>query len=145
MPHAVRSTRPQPKPVLTAASTMSAPLVDVDANPRQARIKPSKDGSKIPSPPKWPRGFVADRRNLFSVSATGSPCYTANSSPKRTAISPTPVSRLPRKLTPTQSAFSKSYTFSNKTAIPHTGASSTHGNDQLIDVSPPPNPVSLSV
>ena len=145
LPHTVRPILAQSTLALTVASTMSTPLLNVDTNPRQARITISKDGSKIPNPPKWPRGLVADRRNIFSVSATGSPCYTTIPSPTRTTISPTPVSRLPRKLTPTQGATSKSCESSTKTVIPHTGASSTRGNDQLIDVSAPPNSVSSLV
>lgn len=128
----------------TAAFRMSSPLVEVDTNPQQTSSKLNKDGSRIPSPPKRPRGGSSDRRSPFSVSATGSPCYTAIPLTTRTVISPAPVSRLPRKSTPTQSAFSKSYTYGDRSTIPRIGVSSAHGDQNLIAVSTPPNSVCLS-
>ncbi|KAJ4988826.1 hypothetical protein SVAN01_05633 [Stagonosporopsis vannaccii] len=93
---------------------MSAPLVDIDANPRQPGFKPTKAGSKIPNPPRAQRSGTTDRRSIFSVSTTGSPCYTAISTNPNNIMSHAPTSKLPRKSTPTQSTFSKSYTYGSK-------------------------------
>ncbi|KAF3002646.1 hypothetical protein E8E13_009318 [Curvularia kusanoi] len=49
------------------------------------------------------------------------------------------MSRLPRKSIPTQSAFSKSYTYGDRSMIPHAGVSSTRSDQSLIAVSTPPN------
>lgn len=102
-----------------ASSRMATPLIDIDANPRQPGFKSTKIGSKIPSPPKFQRTGSAGRRAPFSVSTTGSPCYVATPTDAKAVVSPTPTSRLPRKSTPTQSAFSKSYTYGSRPATPH--------------------------
>ncbi|KAJ4404498.1 hypothetical protein N0V91_005842 [Didymella pomorum] len=90
---------------------MSTPLIDIDANPRQPGFNPTKMGSKIPSPPKFQRTGSAGRRAPLSVSTTGSPYYITMPMYAKAVVLPTPTSKLPRKLTPTQSAFSKSYTY----------------------------------
>ncbi|XPS79879.1 hypothetical protein M3J09_011849 [Ascochyta lentis] len=99
---------------------MSTPLVDIDANPRQPGFRAIKDGSKISSPPKFQQSDGTSRRSPFSVSTTGSPCYTVMPPTTKVVVSPTPTSRLPRKSTPsqTQSAFSKSYTYGTMPATP---------------------------
>ncbi|KAF1926227.1 uncharacterized protein M421DRAFT_94085 [Didymella exigua CBS 183.55] len=99
---------------------MSIPLVDIDANPRQPGFKPSKMSSKIPSPSKFQRTGSTCRRNPFSVGPTGSPCCTATPTDTKVVISPTPTSKLPRNQTPTQSTFSKSYTYGSRPTIPRT-------------------------
>jgi hypothetical protein len=74
---------------------MPAPLLDTDANPRQAGFR-STPPSKIPSPPKAQR----DRRSPFSAGTTGSPRYTAMSVSSKTAVTPK-ASKIPRRSTPT--------------------------------------------
>ncbi|KAF3036364.1 hypothetical protein E8E11_002900 [Didymella keratinophila] len=99
---------------------MSTPLIDIDANSRQSGFKPTKMGSKIPSPPKFQRTDSADRCAPLSVSTTGSPSYIAMPTDATAVVSLTPISKLPRKLTPSQSAFSKSYMYGSRPATPHT-------------------------
>jgi hypothetical protein len=98
------------------SSTMSIPLVDIDANPRQSGFKPTEEVSKIPSPPNTRLSGSASRRNPFSVSSTGSPRYVAMPALYKpvTSSTSTPTSKLPRKSTPTQSAYSKNYTYSSR-------------------------------
>ena len=74
---------------------MPAPLLDTNANPRQAGFR-STQPSKIPSPPKAQR----DRRSPFSASTTGSPRYTAMSVSSKTTVTPK-ASKIPRRSTPT--------------------------------------------
>ncbi|UPX13173.1 uncharacterized protein EKO05_0003697 [Ascochyta rabiei] len=102
---------------------MSKPLVDVDANPRQPGFRAIKDSSKIPSPPQFQRSSRTGGRSPFSVSTTGSPCYTVMPQATEVVVSPTPTSRLPRKSTPTQSAFSKSYTYGTGHETPRSSLS----------------------
>lgn len=98
---------------------MSTPLIDIDANSRQPGYKPPKMGSKIPSPPKFRRTGSPGRHAPFSVSTAGSPSYIAMPTNGKAVFSPTPTSKLPRKSTPTQSAFSKSYTYRSRPTTPH--------------------------
>ncbi|KAJ4333550.1 hypothetical protein N0V95_009395 [Ascochyta clinopodiicola] len=102
---------------------MSTPLIDIDANPQQPGFRAIKDGSKIPSPPKFQRPGRTSGRSPFSVSITGSPCYTVMPPATKVVASPTPTSRLPRKSTPTQGAFSKSYTYGTGPATPRSSLS----------------------
>jgi hypothetical protein len=74
---------------------MPPPLLDIDANPRQAGFR-STPPSKIPSPPKAQR----DRRSPFSASTAGSPRYTAMSVSSKTTVTPK-TSKIPRRSTPT--------------------------------------------
>ena len=106
---------------------MSTPLVDIDANPRQPGFKPSKQGTKIPSAPKFQQSGSTGRRGPFSVSTTGSPSYTAMPTATKTVMSPTPTSKLPRKSTSTKSAFSKSYTYGSMPATPRTSSLRARG------------------
>jgi hypothetical protein len=101
----------------TANFMMSMSLVDIDANSRQPGFKPSKQGSMIPGAPKFQQSGSTGRRSPFSVSMTGSPSYTAMPTATKTVMSPTPASKLPRKSTPTQSAFSKSYTYGSRSTM----------------------------
>ena len=75
---------------------MSSPLLNIDANARPADSKPAR-GSKIPSPPAAQNVGSTGYRSLFSVSAKGSPRYTAVSPPPKTAVPPPVTSKLPRK------------------------------------------------
>ncbi|KAJ8114072.1 hypothetical protein OPT61_g3951 [Boeremia exigua] len=97
---------------------MSAPLVDIDANPRQPALRLTEEGSKIPSLTKAPRSGSASRRSPFSVSTTGSPCYTALSVTTKAVMSPAHMSRLPRKSTPTQNTASRYHTDSSRLEVP---------------------------
>lgn len=124
---------------------MSTPLIDVDANPRQPGFKPVKEGSKIPSPPKFQRVGSTGRRSPFSVSTTGSPCYTAMPTHPKVVVSPTPTSKLPRKSTPTQSAFSNSYTYGSRSATPRTSLPRARNSQKPAAIAVPPSSVCLQI
>jgi hypothetical protein len=83
------------RPQTSIHRTMPPPLLDIDANPRQAGFR-STPPSKIPSPPKAQR----DRRSPFSASTAGSPRYTAMSVSSKTTVTPK-TSKIPRRSTPT--------------------------------------------
>jgi len=123
---------------------MLAPLVDVDANPRQPGFKPTKAGSKIPNPPRSQRSGSADCRSPFSVSTTGSPCYTATSTTPNNNMLHAPTSKLPRKSTPTQSACSKSYTYGSKPVKPHSSLPRDRGGLRSPATTVPLSAVSCS-
>lgn len=122
---------------------MSTPLVDIDANARHAGFRTTKEGSKIPSPPKIQRSGSTDRRSPFSVSTTGSPCYTAMPTGSKAVVSPTPMSKLPRKSTPTQSTFSKSYTYGSRPTTPLSSVPRSRGGLKQSAIAIAPLPVCL--
>lgn len=101
-----------------ASFKMSTPLVDIDANPRQPGFRSTKEGSKIPGPFKVQQVGGKDRSSPFSVSSTGSPCYNAVPTTSKAVVSSTSASRLPRKSTPVQNSFSRSYTYGSKSTTP---------------------------
>lgn len=124
---------------------MSTPLIDVDANPRQPDFKPVKEGSKIPSPPKFQRVGNTGRRSPFSVSTTGSPCYTAMPTHPKAVVSPTPTSKLPCKSTPTQGAFSKSYMYGSRSATPRTSLPRARNSQKPAAIAVPLSSVCLQI
>lgn len=119
---------------------MSTPLVDINANPRQPGFK---QGSKIPSPPEFQRSGSKGGRSPFSVSATGSPCNIAVPPPSKAVMSPTPTSKLPRKSTPTQSTFSRSYTYGCRSATLRTSLSQSQGGHKQSAIPAPPSSVCM--
>ena len=116
---------------------MSTPLVDIDANLRQPGFKPTTQDSKIPSPPKFQRTASTGRHSPFSVNTTGSPSYIAMPTTARTIVSPTPTFMLPRKSTPTQSAFSKSYTYGSWPATPRSSLPRARGGHKPSAIAVP--------
>ncbi|KAF3041708.1 hypothetical protein E8E12_006374 [Didymella heteroderae] len=122
---------------------MSTPLIDISANPRQPDFNPTKVGSKIPSPPKYQRTGSTGRRNPFSVSTTGSPCYIATPMDAKAVIMPMPTSKLPRKSTPTQSAYSKSYTYGIRPVTTHASLPQSRNWQKPAAIVVPPGPNSI--
>jgi hypothetical protein len=120
---------------------MSTPLIDIDANPRQPGFKSTKMGSKIPSPPKFQRTGSAGRRAPVSVRTAGSPSYVAIHTDGKAVVSPTPTSKLPRKSTPTQSAFSESYTYGSRPAALHASLPQSRNSQKPAAIVVPPGSV----
>jgi hypothetical protein len=141
----IHSTCPHHHPHAGSKLRMSTPLSDIDVNPRQPGFKPLKMGSKIPSPPKFQRTGSTDLRSPFSVSTTGSPCYIATPTDTKAVVSPTPTSKLPRKSTPTQGAFSKSYTYGSKHATPRTNLPRSRNWQKPAAIVVPPSSVCLLI